>query len=152
MCWRRLLRVPWTAWRSNQAVAKKINPEYSLTGLMLKPKPQHFGCLMWRADSLEKTPLLGKTEGKRRRGWQRMRRLDSITDSVDMNLNKLWEIVEERSLMCYSPRGQRVRYEFMTEQQHQSFYVHCGTKVTQTVTHFFAVVWTWTSHLSSIPI
>ena len=89
-------RVPWTAWRSNQSVLKEINPEYSLKGLILKLKLQYFGHLIWRADSLEKTLMLGKTEDKRRRGWQRMRWLDSISDSMDMNLKKLQEIVGDR--------------------------------------------------------
>ena len=93
-CWRRLLRVPWTARRSNQSVLKEINPEYSLEGLMLKLKLQYFGYLKQRANSLEKIP--GKTEVKRRRGRQRMRWLDSITDSMDMNLSKFREIVEDR--------------------------------------------------------
>ena len=88
-CWRRLLRVPWTARRSNQSILKEINPEYSLVGLMLKLKLQYFGYLMQRANSLEKTLMLRKTEVKRKRGRQRMRWLDSITDSMDMNLTKL---------------------------------------------------------------
>ena len=87
-CWRRLLRVPWTARRSNQSILKEISPEYSLEGLMLKLKLQYFGHLMQRADSLEKTLMLGKTEGRRRRGWQRTRWLDGITDSMDMSLSK----------------------------------------------------------------
>ena len=91
-CWRRLLRVPWTVRRSNQSILKEISPEYSLEALLLKLKPQYFGHLMQRADSLEKTLRLGKTEGRKRRRWGRMRRLESITDSMDMSFNKLREI------------------------------------------------------------
>ena len=94
------MRVSWTTRRSNQSVLKEINPEYSLEGLMLKLKLQYFGHLMQRTDSLEKILMLGKIEGKSRRRWQRIRWLDSITDSRDMNLSKLWEIVKDRGAWC----------------------------------------------------
>ena len=113
VCWRRFLRIPWTERRSNQSILKEINPEYSLEGLMLKL--QYFGHLMRRADSLEKTLMLGKTEGKRRKGWQRMRWLDHITKSMDMNLSKFKKTVKDRGAWSAIVHG--VRHDLATEQQ-----------------------------------
>ena len=124
-CWRRLLRVPWTPRRSNQSILKKISPGCSLERLMLKLKLQYLGHLMWRADSFEKTRVLGTIEG-RRRGWQRMRWLDGITDLVDMGFGGLWELVMDREVWCAANRGitkSRTRMSDWTELIH--IYVCC---------------------------
>ena len=131
-CWRRLLRVPWTARRSNQSILTEVNPEYSLEGQMLKLKLQYFGHLMQRADSLEKRLMLGKIEGKRRRDRQRMKWLHSITDLMDMNVNKLQEIVKDRGAWCAAVPGvtkSRTWLSNWATNQQSHFWAYIQTKL-----------------------
>ena len=137
-CWRRLLRVPWTARRSNQSILKEISPGCSLEGLMLKLKLQPFGQLMWRTDSLEKTLMLRKTEGRRSRGQQRMRWLDGITDSMDMSLSKLRELwCTKKPGVLQSMGSQRVRHNWVTE---LNWHLQAQSEKTQLFHNYFQLV------------
>ena len=122
-CWRRFLIVPWTPRRSNQSILKEINPEYSLGGLMLKLELQYFGHLIRRADLLETILMLWNIEGRRRRGWQRTRWSDGITDLMDMSLSKLWDIVEDRETWCAAVHGVSKNWTQLTEQQQMNCYL-----------------------------
>ena len=143
-CWRRLLRVPCTARRSNQSILKEISPEYSLEGLMLKLKLQYFAYLMRRTDLFEKTLMLGKIEGGRRRGWQRMRWWDGITKLMDMRLSKLWELVMDREACCAAAHGVAKSWTQLNDWTELSEVLLLGTLSWPTLNGKFLVPWRMT--------
>ena len=134
-CWRRLLRVPWTARRSNQSILKEINTEYSLEGLMLKLKLQYFDHLMWRTDSFEKTLMLGKIEGRKGSGWQRMRWLYHVTNSMDLSLSRHWELVMDREAWHAAVYGAAKRWTWLSDWTELNPTIHQLKKLNRVYTY-----------------